>query len=343
MRLIVDLEPDATALLTWRWPADAGGGPVESLVLGALADQIQPLASAILAGAADPQTRPRPATPGARRSDGIFAPFTLTDRTADTYLCAVLELCDDDPARLAVCLRQPCSAIPRAVADLLAPLHPTMRRAMRVLLDQRKLVDSRRQAIALADILAEPSLLLDADALVLARNSNASRLLADASLASIARYGRLSLASPEQNDALRRTLATLSTQPGTEPIALRLQDATGHGQHWLVVSASAGGAVSPGAPDACDRACPQRFAVVFKSVDDGELVSVPVLRRAFNLTATEAHLVAALTSGLTIKDHAQAIGRTENTVRWHLGNVLEKMGCRNQTDVVRLVLRVLVT
>ena len=40
---------------------------------------------------------------------------------------------------------------------------------------------------------------------------------------------------------------------------------------------------------------------------------------------------------MTVRDIAQATGRRENTIRWHMKNIFAKQGIRRQFELVQLV------
>jgi DNA-binding CsgD family transcriptional regulator len=337
------LEPETTSILTWRYSANESPGDVESLVLGPSAETITSLATAILEGTGgEAGSASCPRRFDGEEADGVIGPFKIAAghlktgqivageaaaKTATYYHCTALDLGDGLDARLAVCQPGSSDAAADVISTILAPQRDTLRRALRSLLDYRAAVEQRHEMTALADVVADPALLVTRDGRLLAANSKARMLIDEGLLANLARDGRLTLLAGEHAAALRRALAALGDQPASGPAALRLSDVNDAAQHWLLVSASGEG----------------RFALTFKTIADGDLVPLPALMRAFDLTRTEAQLVAALTAGQSIKDYSQSIGRTENTVRWHFGNVLQKMGCRKQADVVRLVLRLLAT
>ena len=65
----------------------------------------------------------------------------------------------------------------------------------------------------------------------------------------------------------------------------------------------------------------------------------PVLIEAeMGLTPMESKVVALLASGRTVRDIAADLGRSENTVRWHMQHAFEKTGTGRQADLVRQAL-----
>ena len=84
----------------------------------------------------------------------------------------------------------------------------------------------------------------------------------------------------------------------------------------------------------------RRFGAVVMIVDPaGQRRLDPAhVAAALGLTFTESELAIALATGRTVRDIAEATGRSENTVRWHLKRVYEKHGISRQVDLVRRVL-----
>ena len=56
----------------------------------------------------------------------------------------------------------------------------------------------------------------------------------------------------------------------------------------------------------------------------------------FDLSAREAELVALVTNGLTNKEIAESLFISENTVKFHMRNLLKKTGCTNRSEVIHL-------
>ena len=56
-----------------------------------------------------------------------------------------------------------------------------------------------------------------------------------------------------------------------------------------------------------------------------------------DLTPKESRVAVQLAEGMTVRDIAQATGRTENTIRWHMKNIFAKQGIGRQFELVQLV------
>ena len=66
-------------------------------------------------------------------------------------------------------------------------------------------------------------------------------------------------------------------------------------------------------------------------------VKPDVVGRVLELTATESQVAVWLAEGRSVRDMAEATGRTEGAIRWHLQQIYEKQSISRQADLVRLV------
>lgn len=62
------------------------------------------------------------------------------------------------------------------------------------------------------------------------------------------------------------------------------------------------------------------------------------LARRFGLTVAQARVLSAFLAGRSLREIAQAQGVSITTVRTHFVQMREKLGARDQTDVIRIVL-----
>ncbi len=85
---------------------------------------------------------------------------------------------------------------------------------------------------------------------------------------------------------------------------------------------------------------PSRVAALALVVDPARRVRIdPVLvSESLGLTPTEGQVAALLTEGNTIREIAEATGRKESTIRWHLHHICGKLGISRQVELVQLVL-----
>ena len=57
------------------------------------------------------------------------------------------------------------------------------------------------------------------------------------------------------------------------------------------------------------------------------------------LTVAESRVAVLVGMGRSVRDIVRELGRSENTVRWTLKNVLSKTSSARQADLVRLLLQ----
>lgn len=84
----------------------------------------------------------------------------------------------------------------------------------------------------------------------------------------------------------------------------------------------------------------KQFATVIVTVSDPESIDeadADRLARLFRLTPAEARLAAALAARQSLEDYASRAGVSIGTARWTLKRVLEKTGCRRQSELVQIV------
>ena len=64
-----------------------------------------------------------------------------------------------------------------------------------------------------------------------------------------------------------------------------------------------------------------------------------LVTQLFDLTPSEAHLATLLATGSCLGEAAERLRLTENTVRTYCKTILNKVGVRRQTELVRVILR----
>ena len=84
----------------------------------------------------------------------------------------------------------------------------------------------------------------------------------------------------------------------------------------------------------------RRVAALALIVDPGGRTRIdPALVAAtLGLTPMESRVAVCLAEGRTVRNIARALGRTENTVRWHMKNIFAKHNLSRQFELVQLVL-----
>jgi DNA-binding CsgD family transcriptional regulator len=191
-----------------------------------------------------------------------------------------------------------------------------------------------------------PMLLLDEQLGLMATNAPADALLARADALFVSR-GRLQCAMPEDCAQLQAALARIAQSDGSigQPVrtqadsgavnsspnrtAVRLNGAGGQSllcSLWHMRPEHTYGAFGP-----------QPAALLTVHADTP--ADALWLGSMFDLTPAEATVAAALTSGLDVKQIADAHKRSVHTVRSQMRAVLQKTGTRRQVDLVQLLLR----
>jgi DNA-binding CsgD family transcriptional regulator len=79
-------------------------------------------------------------------------------------------------------------------------------------------------------------------------------------------------------------------------------------------------------------------AIVVISDPERPIVQHGNFAQAFDLTATEARVLALLCAGKTSSDIASALSIAPSTTRLHIEHLLKKSGCHRQSDLVRCAL-----
>ncbi len=84
----------------------------------------------------------------------------------------------------------------------------------------------------------------------------------------------------------------------------------------------------------------RRVAALALIVDPGGQTRIdPELAAAtLDLTPMESRVTVMLAEGNTVRDIALALGRTENTIRWHMKNIFNKHHISRQFELVQRVL-----
>ena len=85
---------------------------------------------------------------------------------------------------------------------------------------------------------------------------------------------------------------------------------------------------------------PRRVAALALIADPGSRTRIDpeLVAATLGLTPMESLVAVWLAEGKTVRDIARALGRTENTIRWHTKNIFNKHGISRQFELVQLVL-----
>jgi DNA-binding CsgD family transcriptional regulator len=96
----------------------------------------------------------------------------------------------------------------------------------------------------------------------------------------------------------------------------------------------------PIAPRAADNAVTTaRVILYFHALTQHMQPSPSLLSKLFGLAPSEAQLAILLSEGATLREAAQQLGITENSVRTYSKRIFFKTGVRRQADLVRVILR----
>lgn len=145
-------------------------------------------------------------------------------------------------------------------------------------------------------------------------------------------------------DSLRTSGKRLTAASAEETSAMRMMIAA-------LASAPTGGAPSPDRCLVLNRGSDKPVQILIQPLDSarGErralvliseahrppVLSAEIIARVFSLSPAESRLAAALCTGLTVNEYADAHGVTVGTARFQLKQVLAKTGARRQSDLIR--------
>jgi len=173
---------------------------------------------------------------------------------------------------------------------------------------------------------------LDRRGAIVAANAGASALLRRGD-GLCDRSGCLRARAPADDARLQRLLARALPRFGGQGVGGSMTVARPFDQPRLVLHLSP---VEDGGADIRAR----RVAALALIVDPAGRTRIdpePVAA-ALGLTPAESRVAAWLAEGRTVRDIAQALGRTENTIRWHMKNIFNKHGISRQFELAQLVL-----
>jgi DNA-binding CsgD family transcriptional regulator len=212
---------------------------------------------------------------------------------------------------------------------------PHLQRTMQILLRLSALEARQAAGEALWDLLPFGVFVLDEAGRILWANRAGERIAA-ANDGLAVRGGCLAAAAADENATLRRLIGAAALT------------ASGQGT-------ASGGALSLPRPSLrrplavlvapfriVHSAMLSRQPAVAVLVSDPEAKPQPaaeLLAQLYGLTAREAELVTLLLDGLDLRDAAERLALSMNTVRTHLREVFHKTGTHRQSELVSLVLR----
>lgn len=171
-----------------------------------------------------------------------------------------------------------------------------------------------------------PAWLVLSARLKVAQFSPGARSVIEAGLGAIGKDGTLTFEDPENTFALERAIARSRAQPDSQAI-VRLERDESLGPCFAYLAPARN---LPQAIDVPDDA----VALVFPPAEEtGRLWAS--LRESFGLTPAEARLARKLKDGRSLKEAADELSVSINTVRNQLRAIFDKMGLTRQSDLVR--------
>lgn len=174
-------------------------------------------------------------------------------------------------------------------------------------------------------------ILLDAAGEVVHANSRAEQVLRTGSLLRT-EARRLTAAGTPDNQSLQRLIAAaLRRSNAPSDMTLRLRFGNPHGLYVQVTPMETRESSDPLMPAGV------RAAVWIGTYEPGQLSSEP-LARLYNLSPTEAELLARLVEGKSLSDIADLRQVSIYTARTQLKTIMNKLGISRQVDLVRLVM-----
>lgn len=139
---------------------------------------------------------------------------------------------------------------------------------------------------------------------------------------------------PSNHEALDQARRRLRDSASRQVI-VKFAQADDEGPHFAYVTPAEGlpPALAASLPDASVLGAGV-IAILFPAVEATDRLWAS-LRESFGLTPAETRLAAKLKDGLTLRETADALGVSVNTVRNQLRAVFDKMGLNRQSDLVR--------
>jgi DNA-binding CsgD family transcriptional regulator/PAS domain-containing protein len=269
-------------------------------------------------------------SPDIRARDAFYQDWYLAEAGLAENLGTTL-LRDDSRVSL-FGLQRAIGATPFSAEETaaVARLVPHLQRALRLHRHFDALQGERASLAALLDQVGPAAFLVDVALRVRAASPAAQRLAAVADGIRLDRTGRLTLADPEAERHLARSVASTVTDAAALTKLIRAGRPGEGGAYTVMVS---------------------RFVPPLQSGPALALVVVhdPASRRPppdalnalFGLTPRESELVHALLQGLSLEEHCAQSKTSRNTAKTHLRAVFHKTGARSQADLVRRVLTAL--
>lgn len=206
---------------------------------------------------------------------------------------------------------------------------PHLVRAVRLIGEQVRLRSERDLLYAAMNDAHSGMVLLNQSGEILLTNQTAERLL-DAGEGVWRDNGILRASSVEDNQQVQKALEAAGNADGCG-WTQRLKISRGRARPPLMLMAWM-------VPAGQDQFHGQPIMVRMVDPDAQPPLDEAALRELYLLTKAEAHLACSLASGITLEQAAESGHVSINTMRTHLARVFSKMGVRQQSQLVSLVL-----
>lgn len=166
---------------------------------------------------------------------------------------------------------------------------------------------------------------------VISANTAADAVLADG-LGKLTLGREISFHDPVNAEALLRALGQAREAPGQTILRLDRPGDEGPCYAYVAPARALPGVAEAAAIELADDE--QAMAIVFPAVEEtGRLWAS--IRESFGLTGAEVRLAAKLRDGRALKEAAEEMDVSVNTVRNQLRAIFDKMGLKRQSDLVR--------
>ena len=86
------------------------------------------------------------------------------------------------------------------------------------------------------------------------------------------------------------------------------------------------------------RVWPVAAVVLVVDPESGVRIDPAIAGATLGLTVAESRVAVLLAEGMSVREIVAATGRKESTIRWHVKNILTKLGLSRQAELVRLLL-----
>jgi DNA-binding CsgD family transcriptional regulator len=223
----------------------------------------------------------------------------------------------------------------RGQRELVARLVPHLANRLRIEQHIATLDAEKRSLQRALELLGAACAVLDARGRALWYNRPAERLLAAGDGLRLGREGRLLARRPACAAALRRSLSgalgIVSAEQLEVPAAVAVERPSGKRPYHLFVWP-----LVPGEGEGLDAA---RALVLINDPTEKPPAVAALLGRLYGLTPAEARVAAGLVAGASPKEIAEQHAVSLHTVRSQIRQLLDKAGCRRQTQLIATLYR----